>query len=66
MKCMTIYMCILLLAPLAPAEAIDFDDYFEDATLRLDYFHTAHATCDEIALDQISTERRQDTQLANP
>ena len=43
----------ILLAPLASARAIDFADYFEDATMRIDYFHTANATCDEIAVDQI-------------
>jgi hypothetical protein len=39
--------------PAAYAEAVDFSDYFEDATLRIDYFHTANASCDEIAVDQI-------------
>jgi len=44
---------IILPAPLAFARAIDFADYFEDTTMRIDYFHTANATCDEIAVDQI-------------
>jgi hypothetical protein len=46
-------MLFILLAPLASAQAVDFADYFEDATMRIDYFHTANATCDEIAVDQI-------------
>ena len=32
---------------------IVFADYFKDATMRVDYFHTANATCDEIAIDEI-------------
>jgi hypothetical protein len=43
----------MLPVPLACAQVIDFADYFEDATMRIDYFHTANATCDEIAIDQI-------------
>ena len=54
---------IVLLAPLASAQAIDFADYFEDATMRIDYFHTANATCDEIAVDQIYIS---DTWAGNP
>ena len=38
---------------LAWPKTIDFADYVEDATMRIDYFHTANATCDEIAVDQI-------------
>ncbi len=34
-------------------QAVDFADHFEDATMRIDYFHTANATCDEIAVDRI-------------
>jgi len=48
------YVILVLLASSAWAQAIDFADYFEDATLRIDYFHTANATCDEIAVDQIT------------
>ncbi|MCP4452146.1 MAG: hypothetical protein GY809_11840 [Planctomycetes bacterium] len=51
------------LTPLALAQAIDFDTYFEDATLRIDYFHTANATYDEIALDQFSVTK---TWAGNP
>ena len=54
MKSFTASILFILLAPLASAQAIDFADYFEDATLRIDYFHTANATCDEIAVDQIT------------
>jgi len=52
-KPFTASILFILLAPLASAQAIDFADYFEDATMRIDYFHTANATCDEIAVDQI-------------
>jgi len=57
MKPFISYVLFALLAafgPAAYAEAIDFADYFEDATLRIDYFHTAHSTSDEIAVDQIT------------
>jgi len=47
------FILFILPAPLAFARAIDFADYFEDTTMRIDYFHTANATCDEIAVDQI-------------
>jgi len=60
------YVLFALLAALGPAayaEAINFAGYFEDATLRIDYFHTAHATCDEIAVDQISVT---ETWAGNP
>ena len=53
MKSIIRFIFFMLLAPLACAQAIDFTDYFEDATMRIDYFHTANATCDEIAVDQI-------------
>jgi len=53
MKNLISFVLIILLAPLALAQAVDFADYFEDATMRIDYFHTANATCDEIAVDQI-------------
>jgi hypothetical protein len=46
-------IAFVLLAPIAVAQAIEFSDYFENATMRIDYFHTANATCDEIAVDQI-------------
>ena len=63
MKSIIILIVVMLLAPLASAQAIDFADYFEDATMRIDYFHTAHATCDEIAVDQITIN---DTWAGNP
>jgi hypothetical protein len=62
-KPIIILIFAMLLAPLASAQAIDFADYFEDATMRIDYFHTANATCDEIALDQICVN---DTWAGNP
>jgi len=53
MKPFMIYVLFVLLAIPAGAQTIDFSDYFEDAILRIDYFHTANATCDEISVDQI-------------
>lgn len=56
MKSLMTYVLLVLFTipgPVAFAQAIDFADYFEDATLRIDYFHTANATCDEIAMGQI-------------
>ena len=50
------YIAIFLFIPfasLASAQDIEFADYFKDATMRVDYFHTADATSDEIAVDQI-------------
>ena len=53
MKCSVAAALCVLFAPLASAQTLDFTSYFEDATMRVDYFHTAHAGCDEIAIDQI-------------
>jgi hypothetical protein len=35
------------------AEAIRFEDYFRDETLRIDYFHTGDATEEIVSLDQM-------------
>ena len=37
----------------AQAQTGDFDAYFEDHTLRVDYFHTGTATSESISLDQV-------------
>ncbi|MCF7974074.1 MAG: IgA Peptidase M64 [Phycisphaerae bacterium] len=63
MKPIVVLIFVMLLAPLASIQAIEFADHFEDATLRIDYFHTAHATCDEIALDEMTLS---DTWAGNP
>ena len=63
MKSMVYLTAVVLLGLARSTQAVDFDRYFEDATLRIDYFHTAHATCDEIALDQISVT---ETWAVNP
>lgn len=63
MKPFLTYVLFVLLASPGWAQAIDFADYFEDATMRIDYFHTANATCDEIAVDQITIN---DTWAGNP
>jgi len=52
-KTCSAFILVILLAPFASAQTINFQDYFEDATMRIDYFHTANATDDEIAVDQI-------------
>lgn len=54
MKSIAFLIPAILLVPMASAQATDFSDDFEDATMRIDYFHTANATCDEIAVDQIT------------
>ncbi|MCF7956397.1 MAG: IgA Peptidase M64 [Phycisphaerae bacterium] len=53
MKSLINYVLFVLLVPFAYAQAADFADYFEDATMRIDYFHTANAACDEISIDRI-------------
>ncbi len=35
------------------SQAIVFNDYFQDGTLRIDYFHVGHATEEFITLDQL-------------
>jgi len=52
-KTYSAFILVILLAPFASAQTINFQDYFEDATMRIDYFHTANSTDDEIAVDQI-------------
>jgi hypothetical protein len=63
MKSMIRLIGTVLLGLAGSTQGVEFEQYFEDATLRIDYFHTAHATCDEIAVDQIS---RHDTWAGNP
>jgi len=43
--------------------ALNFDDYFEDQTMRVDYYHMADKTTDVITLDRIY---RQGTWAGNP
>jgi len=62
-KPIIVFIVVMLLIPLVSVQAIDFADYFEDATMRIDYFHTANATRDEIAVDQITVT---DTWAGNP
>lgn len=53
----SIYICISFFvfypSPLFSQEAIDFDDYFIDATMRIDYFHTGNNKEEGITIDQI-------------
>lgn len=59
---------LLLLLVLIPVllfsrQKVDFDKYFEDETLRLDYYHTGNDTSEIITLDHIY---RYDTWAGNP
>ncbi|MDJ0840832.1 MAG: IgA Peptidase M64 [Acidobacteriota bacterium] len=45
----------LVLAPVT-SYAVDFGDYFENKTMRLDYFHTGTATEEHFALDRIVSD----------
>lgn len=44
-------------------QAVDFDKYFEDKTLRIDYFHTGNDTMEIITIDKIY---QYDTWAGNP
>ncbi len=50
-------LCCCMLSILLPVcvlgQAPRFGDYFEDATMRIDYYHTANAVEEEINIDQI-------------
>ncbi len=44
---------ILLSMSLPAQERIDFDRYFHDQTLRIDYYHSGHASDESITLDNL-------------
>ena len=47
---------VLLLFQFAILHAQNFDNYFENKTLRVDYYHTGTATTEVISLDQVYEE----------
>lgn len=53
MKVFILYSVFILVVPFGIAEDIEFSDYFDDATMRVDYFHTACGDYDQINIDQI-------------
>ena len=46
-------VCTIFFGGFAIAEAPDFDEYFIDATMRIDYFHTGDHAEETVAIDQI-------------
>jgi len=59
-----IYILLLLIIPaFLFSQQVDFDTYFEDKTLRIDYFHTGNDTMEIITIDKIY---RYDTWAGNP
>lgn len=52
---MKLVLFILLFIPITYSQ-IDFDDYFEDKTLRLDYFHTGDSLNDYYSIDELIEE----------
>src|SRR6056297_2798209 len=51
-----ISLILLLLIAISPLIAVEFDEYFENATMRIDYFHVGDKTSDEIIPDLIYKE----------
>jgi hypothetical protein len=47
---------ILLLCTLGSSQAIDFNTYFEDASLRIDYYHSGNFETEQIANDELFKE----------
>jgi hypothetical protein len=52
---MKLFFFLLLFVSITYSQ-IDFDDYFEDKTLRLDYFHTGDSINDYYSLDELIEE----------
>jgi len=52
---MKLVLFLLLFIPITYSQ-IDFDDYFEDKTLRLDYFHTGDSLNDYYSIDELIEE----------
>lgn len=53
---MKIILAFILLIPFNVFPQINFDDYFENKTLRLDYFHTGDSTNDAYSFDELIEE----------
>jgi hypothetical protein len=53
-KALNIFALILLLTPFVLAQDFDFfNKYFNDETMRIDYYHVGNATDELITMDQI-------------
>ncbi|MFO7889823.1 MAG: M64 family metallopeptidase [bacterium] len=63
MKKIILLFLIIIPSFLLSQQAVDFDKYFEDKTLRIDYFHTGNDTMEIITIDKIY---RYDTWAGNP
>ncbi len=63
MKKFKFLLLILIPSFLFSQQAVDFDKYFEDKTLRIDYFHTGNDTMEIITIDKIY---RYDIWAGNP
>ncbi len=50
------FLSFLLLLSTLTYSQIKFNDYFENKTLRFDYFHTGNATSESISFDEIKEE----------
>src|SRR6056297_3257860 len=56
-------LMFVVLSSVVWGQDFNFADFFEDATMRIDYFHTANAKSDIISIDQIYVT---DTWAGNP
>ena len=50
------YLLLFTLIPLISFPQINFDQYFENKTLRLDYYHTGNSTEDSYSIDELFEE----------
>ena len=50
------YLLLFTLIPLISFPQINFDQYFTDKTLRLDYYHTGNAAEDSYSVDEMIEE----------
>jgi len=56
-RCFVTFMLLsLLLLPTLPSTAVEFDAYFLDKTMRMDYFHTGIKDVEIISLDNVYEE----------
>ena len=54
MKIVKILLVVLIMNQFSFSQkAVNFDKYFSDQTMRIDYFHIGNATSELITLDQI-------------
>jgi hypothetical protein len=50
------YLLLFILIPIVSFPQINFDQYFENKTLRLDYYHTGNDTTDSYSFDELIEE----------